>query len=152
MCNISSIQRSVKPSGQRINEEINSYNEHEQLTALESNKGLRSIKRKQCLGTSNIIALKEEDGTLTEDRERMIKRCEESYTDLYSTRRPQDQELQADKSFASNIQSDFTNPASKDARHLETTPAKRASRFQSGILYQRPHSSRKSATREGKRV
>ena len=53
-------------------EEINGYNEEENI------KGLKSIKRKQCLGRNNIFALREEDGTLVEDRYRIIKRCEDN--------------------------------------------------------------------------
>ena len=55
-------------------------------TCLENNKGLKSIKRKQLLGRNNIVSLKEEDGTLIRDFNRMIQRCEEFYTKLYSTR------------------------------------------------------------------
>ena len=46
----------------------------------------KSIKRKQLLGRDNIVSLKEEDGTLIRDFNRMIQRCEEFYTKLYSTR------------------------------------------------------------------
>ena len=67
-------------------EEIRSYNEERQLQALKNNKGLKSIKRKQLLGRNNIVSLKEEDGTLIRDFNRMIQRCEEFYTKLYSTR------------------------------------------------------------------
>ena len=70
----------------RMAEEIRSYNEERQLQALKNNKGLKSIKRKQLLGKNNIISLKEEDGTLIRDFNRMIQRCEEFYTKLYSTR------------------------------------------------------------------
>ena len=54
-------------------------------------KGLKSTKKKQCLGRNNIIKLKEEDGKLIEDLDRMVKRCEEFYTNLYSTRQPHEQ-------------------------------------------------------------
>lgn len=73
-----------------MDEEINNYNEEEQLKALEENKGLRKIKRKQCLGREQITTLKEEDGSLIQDSDRLVKRCEEFYSELYSTRRPQD--------------------------------------------------------------
>ena len=59
------------------------------MKSLEDNKGIKTIKRKQCLGRSNIILLKEENGAHTHDRDRMIKRCEEFYTNLYSTKLPQ---------------------------------------------------------------
>ena len=49
------------------------------------------MKRKQCLGRSNIISLKEENDTQIHDRDRMIKRCEEFYTNLYSIKLPQGQ-------------------------------------------------------------
>ena len=74
-----------------MKEEIRSYDEEQQLKALENSKGLKSTKRKQCLGRNNIITLKEEDGKLIEDLDRMVKRCEEFYTNLYSTRQPQEQ-------------------------------------------------------------
>ena len=70
----------------RIAEEIRSYNEERQLQALKNNKGLTSIMRKQLLGRNNIVSLKEEDGRLIRDFNRMIQRCEEFYTKLYSTR------------------------------------------------------------------
>ena len=70
----------------RMAEGIRSYNEERQLQALKNNKGLKSVKRKQLLGRNNIVSLKEEDGTLIRDFNRMIQRCEEFYTKLYSTR------------------------------------------------------------------
>ena len=42
-------------------------------------------------GRIEIISLKEENGTHIHDRDRMIKRCEEFYTNLYSTKLPQGQ-------------------------------------------------------------
>lgn len=75
----------------RMAEEINAYNEEEQMKALENNKNFRKTRQTQCIGRSNITAMKEEDGTLIQDLNRIIKRCEEFYTRLYSTRRPQDQ-------------------------------------------------------------
>ena len=75
----------------RLKEEIRSYDEEQQLKALENSKGLKSTKRKQCLGRNNIITLKEEDGKLIEDLDRMVKRCDEFYTNLYSTRQPLEQ-------------------------------------------------------------
>jgi len=60
---------------------------------LENSKGVKSINRKQCLGRNNISALREEAGTLAEDRDRMIKRYKEFYIEPYSTRKPQDQPL-----------------------------------------------------------
>ena len=41
---------------------------------------------RRCLGRNSIIALKEENGTHIHDRDRMIKRCEEFYNNLYSTK------------------------------------------------------------------
>ena len=75
----------------RMSEDINNYNEEQLIKSLEDNKGIKTIKRKQCLGRSNIISLKEENGTHINDRDRMIKRCEEFYTNLYSTKLPQGQ-------------------------------------------------------------
>ena len=74
-----------------MKEKINNYNEEEQLKTLVNNRGLKSTRRMQCLVRNNIAALKEKEGRLIEDRDRMIKRCEEFYTELCSTRRPQDQ-------------------------------------------------------------
>ena len=67
------------------------YYDEQLITSLEDNKGIKPIKSKQCLGRSNIISLKEENGTQIHDRDRMIKRCEEFYTNLYSTKLPQGQ-------------------------------------------------------------
>ena len=75
----------------RMSEDINNYNEEQLIKSLEDNKGIKTIKKKQCLGRSNIISLKEENGTHIHDRNRMIKRCEEFYTNLYSTKLPQGQ-------------------------------------------------------------
>ena len=66
--------------------EIASFNEKEQLDALEANKGTKTISRKQSLGKQSIPNLKEEDGTIIHDFDRMIKRCEEFYTSLYSSK------------------------------------------------------------------
>ena len=54
-------------------------------------KCIKTIKRKQCPGRSNIISLKEENSTHIHDRHRMVKRCEEFYTNLYCTKLPQGQ-------------------------------------------------------------
>ena len=72
----------------RMSEDINNYNEEQLIKSLEDNKGIKTIKRKPCLGRSNIISLKEEN---IHDRDRMINRCEEFYTNLYSTKLPQGQ-------------------------------------------------------------
>lgn len=81
-----------------MKEEIHSYNEEEQLKSLVNNRDLKSTKRMQCLSRNNIVALKEKDGGLIEDRDRMIKRCEAIYTELYSTRRPQHQPFSSENS------------------------------------------------------
>ena len=75
----------------QMSEDINNYDEEQLIQSLEDNKGIKTIKRKQCLGRSNIISLKEENGTHIHDQDRMIKRCEEFYTNLYSTKLPQGQ-------------------------------------------------------------
>ena len=60
--------------------------------------------------------------------------------------RPQDrrhtwyQELKADQPLTSNVLSGFTNPTSKNAKHLGATSTKKASRLQSGIFYYWSHS------------
>ena len=72
----------------RMSEDINNYNEEQLITSLEDNKCIKTIKRKQCLGRSNIISL---NGTHIHDLDRMIKRCEEFYTNLHSTILPQGQ-------------------------------------------------------------
>ena len=75
----------------QMSEDINNYNEEQLIKSLEDNNGIKTIKRKQCLGRSNVISLKEENGTHIHDQDRMIKRCEEFYTNLYSTKLPQGQ-------------------------------------------------------------
>ena len=74
-----------------MSEDINNYNEGQLIKSLEDNKDIKTIKRKQCLCRMYIISLKEENGTHIHDRDRMIKRCEEFYTNLYSTKLPQGQ-------------------------------------------------------------
>ena len=39
----------------RMSEDINNYNEEQLIKSLEDNKCIKTIKRKQCLGRSNII-------------------------------------------------------------------------------------------------
>ena len=58
-----------------MSEDINNYNEEQLIKSLEDNTGIKTIKRKQCLGRSNVISLKEENGTHIHDQDRMIKRC-----------------------------------------------------------------------------
>ena len=74
-----------KATRSQISEDINNYNEEQLIKSLEYNKGIKTIKRKQRLGRSNVISLKEVNGTHIHDQDRMIKRCEEFYTNLYST-------------------------------------------------------------------
>ena len=45
-----------------MSKDINNYNEEQLIKSLEDNKGIKTIKRKQCLGRNNIISLKEEIG------------------------------------------------------------------------------------------
>ena len=40
----------------RMSEDINNYNEEQLIKSLEDNKGIKTIKRKQCLGRSNIMS------------------------------------------------------------------------------------------------
>ena len=61
----------------QMSEGIINYNEEPLIKSLEDNKCIKIIKRKQCLGRSNIISLKEENGMHIHDQDRMIKRCEE---------------------------------------------------------------------------
>ena len=51
-----------------MSEDINNYNEEQLIKSLEDNKGIKTIKRKQCLGRSNTISLKEENGTHIHDQ------------------------------------------------------------------------------------
>ena len=74
-----------------MSEDINNYNEEQLIKSLEDNKGIKTIKRKQCLGRNSFISLDEENGTHIHDQDRMIKRCEEFYTNLYSTKLSQGQ-------------------------------------------------------------
>ena len=62
---------------QRMKAVIINYNRQHQLKALEENRDLKAVTRKKLLYKNNIIALKEEDGTLINDLKRPIKRCEE---------------------------------------------------------------------------
>ena len=80
-----------KATRSQMSEDINNYNEEQLIKSLEDNKCIKTIKRKQCLGRSNVISLNEENGTHIHDQDMMIKRCEEFYTNLYSTKLPQGQ-------------------------------------------------------------
>ena len=73
----------------QMSEDISNYNVEQLIKSLENNKGIKTIKRKQCLGRSNIISLKEENGTHIHGQDRMINRCEEFFANLYSTKLPQ---------------------------------------------------------------
>ena len=75
----------------QMSDDINNYNEEQLIKSREDNKVIKTIKRKQCLGRSNIISLKEENGMHIHDQDRMIKRCAEFYTNLYSTKLHQGQ-------------------------------------------------------------
>ena len=75
----------------QMSEDINNYNEEQLIQSLGDNIGIKTINMKRCLGRSNIISLKEENGMHIHDQDRMIKRCEEFYTNLYSTKLPQGQ-------------------------------------------------------------
>ncbi|KAI8494200.1 hypothetical protein Bbelb_279600 [Branchiostoma belcheri] len=74
----------------KMAEEITAYNEKKQQEALKASRCLKSVKRRQVLGRSKMTTLKEEDGTVIHDLDRMVKRCEEFYTNLYSTRQNTD--------------------------------------------------------------
>ena len=89
MCSRSNIQSSAKLSELKCQRTSRFYNEEQLIRSLEDNNGIKTIKRKQCLGRSNIISLQEENGTYIHDQDRMTKRCEEFYTNLYSTKQHQ---------------------------------------------------------------
>ena len=70
----------------QMSEDINNDNEEPAIKSIEDNTCLNSTKRRKRLVRNNIISLKEEKDARIHDRNRMIKRCEEMYTNLYSTK------------------------------------------------------------------
>ena len=50
-----------KATRSQMSEDIDNYNEEQLIKSLENNTGIKTIKRKPCLGRINIISVKEEN-------------------------------------------------------------------------------------------
>ncbi|XP_072020298.1 uncharacterized protein [Amphiura filiformis] len=70
----------------RMTNEIRAHNTKMIQKTLEDNKSYKKTKQGLATGKSQIIALKGEDGNIISDRELVIKRVEEFYQDLYSSK------------------------------------------------------------------
>jgi hypothetical protein len=69
-----------------MKEDLQAFHDKQILEAIENSKSLKAVRRKQCLGKSQFTSIKEEDGSLITDRDRIVKRCEEFYKKLYASR------------------------------------------------------------------
>ena len=67
----------------RMRHEIRNYNTQKIKETIENNRNRKILKRKLMLGTKQILAIAEKDGTITRNNERIIKRIQEFYTELY---------------------------------------------------------------------
>ncbi|XP_072030784.1 uncharacterized protein [Amphiura filiformis] len=70
----------------RMTNEIRAHNRKMIQKTLEDNKSYKKAKQGLATGKSQIIALKGEDGNIISNRELVIKRVEEFYQDLYSSK------------------------------------------------------------------
>ncbi|XP_072043476.1 uncharacterized protein [Amphiura filiformis] len=70
----------------RMTNEIRAHNTKMIQKTLEDNKSYKKTKQGLATGKSQIIALKGEDGNIISDRELVIKRVEEFYQDLFTSK------------------------------------------------------------------
>src|SRR3977135_56881 len=69
----------------QMREEIRKYNVQLVQKALTQNRGLKSAKRKTKEGKSLMVAIRNKDGSITTDRDKIVERCAEFYRELYSS-------------------------------------------------------------------
>ena len=69
----------------QMREEIRKYNVQLVQKALTENKGLKSAKLKTKEGKSLMVAIRNKDGSITTDRDKIVERCAEFYRELYSS-------------------------------------------------------------------
>lgn len=67
-----------------VREDIRDYNTKAVEEAVEQNKGIKKVMNRQEGNKKLIPAMKEADGTITTDRDRIVERCAEFYQVLYS--------------------------------------------------------------------
>jgi len=71
----------------KLKEDIRKHDEKQIVETIENNRSLKTARRKQRLGTNQLISIKEEDGTLIHDQERIVERCTEFNEGLCKSRR-----------------------------------------------------------------
>ena len=69
----------------QMREEIRRHNVHLVQQALMQNRGLKSAKLKSKEGKSLMVAIRNKDGSITTDRDKIVERCAEFYRELYSS-------------------------------------------------------------------
>ena len=69
----------------QMRNEIRKYNVQLVQKALTENKGLKSAKLKTKEGKSLMVAVRNKDGSIATDRDKIVKRCAEFYMELYSS-------------------------------------------------------------------
>ncbi len=67
---------------------LETFNTDRVRKELENIRSVKKVRRSLSIGKNQIIQLKEEDGTIISNRERIIKRAEEFYQDLYDSKTP----------------------------------------------------------------
>ena len=69
-----------------MKEDIDNFNEKTIEEAINKNTSLKRSVRRQILGRQEMYILKESDGTIITNRDRLIRRTEEFFTELYNSR------------------------------------------------------------------
>src|SRR5271154_2151023 len=68
----------------QMREEIRKYNVQLVQKALTENRGLKSATLKTKEGKSLMVAIRNKDGSITTDRDKIVERCAEFYRELYT--------------------------------------------------------------------
>jgi endonuclease/exonuclease/phosphatase family metal-dependent hydrolase len=71
----------------KMREEIRNYNVQVVQKALTDNRGLKAASLKVKQGKSLMVAIRNKDGSITTDRDKIVERCAEFYKELYSSTR-----------------------------------------------------------------
>ncbi|XP_072043115.1 uncharacterized protein [Amphiura filiformis] len=77
-----------KSARKKMKTDIRNFNTEHVRREIENNRSVKKAKRSLVIGKNQIIQMKEEDGTIINDRDRIIKRAEEFYQDLYDSKTP----------------------------------------------------------------
>ena len=67
----------------KIREDVRRYNENLVRNTIEENKSLKKTKQQLMIGKKQIVAVKRPDGTVTRNKEEIIKIFENFYRELY---------------------------------------------------------------------